>query len=272
MKKVKNWLNVFGLILITLLWIQGPIKDVQPYSITTAIDYTTDKIGKDSASIGAIKKLDVDRILTFQILTYLQENYYGSSEPDSPISGQIWYDSSAGYLKVYNGSTWSAVAAAAGITGLDEDTSPSLGGNLDLNQFNIVLDPTPTADHTWNGKTETQTAGENLVIGDVCYFKSDGKFWKCDADAEATSKGMIRMSTATIAANDTGVFLIDGYIRDDTWNWAAIGEEVYISVTPGNPTETAPVGDADIKRILGHAQSADILYFNPSQAYTEIEA
>jgi hypothetical protein len=271
MKKAKNWLNVLGLVLITLLWIQGPIKDVQPYSITTAIDYTTDKIGKDSASIGAIKKLDVDRILTFQILTYLQENYYGSSEPDSPISGQTWYDSSVGYLKVYNGATWSAVAAAAGISTIDEDTDPDLGGNLDLNQFSIILDPTPTSDHTWNGIIETQTAGENLALGDVCYFKNDGKYWRCDADAEATSKGKLAMATAAITAGDPGVFLLQGYFRDDTWAWT-IGAEEYISVTPGNPTATVPTGDADIKRIVGHAQSADILYFNPSQAYTEIEA
>ena len=272
MKKAKRWLNYFGLIIITLLWIHGPVRDVEPYSITTAIDYTTDKIGKNSASIGAIKKLDVDRTLTFEILSYLQSNYYGSSEPEGPVAGQVWYDSSAGYLKVFSGSAWSAIAAAAGISTIDEDTDPDLGGNLDLNQFSIILDPTPTSDHTYNGVIETQTAGENLVIGDLCYFKSDGKYWLCDADALATSKGKLAIATTTIAADAAGVFLTRGYIRDDTWAWATVGEELYISVTPGNPTETAPSGDADIKRIIGHAQSADIIDFNPSPAYVEIEA
>ena len=60
-----------------------------------------------------------------------------------------------------------------------------------------------------------------------------------------------------------------GYIRDDTWAWT-IGAPLYISVTPGNATATAVSGNADIKRIIGHAMSADVIYFNPSQAYTEL--
>lgn len=274
MKKIKNYFNVLILIFLTLVCFQGTPDPISAtITVPYSVDYTNDHIGANNISNGAIKKVEGNTIYLATIATYLQSNWYGSSEPDSPVAGQIWYDSSVGYLKKYDGATWTAVAAAAGISDLSEDTSPSLGGNLDQNQFSLVLDPTPTSDHTYNGKIETQTAGENLVIGDVCYLKSaDGKFWKCDADAEATSAGMIRMATTSISADAAGVFLIEGYIRDDTWNWAAVGEELYISVTPGNPTETAPTGDGDIQRIMGHAQSADIIYFNPSQAYVEVEA
>lgn len=244
------------------------------YTITTAIDYITDRIGKNSASIGAVKKLDVDRILLMEIVSLLQSNYYGSSEPEGPVAGQSWYDSSAGYKKVYNGSTWSAEASAAGISNIVEDTTPQLGGFLDLNEFSIRHNPAPTADHTYNGDDETATAGENLVIGDVCYLKSDGKYWKADADSVTTTAGLIRMASTTITADATGIFIIPGdgcYVRDNTWAWATVGAELYISVTPGNPTTTAPSGDADVKRIIGHVITADIIEFKVSETYITLE-
>jgi len=244
------------------------------YTITTAIDYITDRIGKDSASIGAVKKLDVDRILLMEIVTLLQQCYCGTREPASPVQGQIWYDSSVGYHKKYSGSAWSALASAAGISDILEDTSPQLGGFLDLNEFSIRHNPAPTTDHTYNGGDETATAGENLVIGDVCYLKSDGKYWKADADSVTTTAGVIRMASTTIAADADGIFIIPGdgcYVRDDTWNWATIGAELYISVTPGNPTTTAPSGDADVRRIIGHVITADIIEFKVSESYVVLE-
>ena len=150
-----------------------------------------------------------------------------------------------------------------------EDTTPQLGGNLDLNQKSIVLDPTPDADHTWNGVVATHTAGEILALGDICYFKSDGKMWLADSDAEATTKGFLAMATAAIAADAAGVFLEDGYIRDDTWNWT-VGAELYVHTTPGNPTETKPSGAGDCVRVVGYAVHADMIRLKISGTYVEI--
>ena len=130
--------------------------------------------------------------------------------------------------------------------------------------------PNPTVDHSAVGIIDDGTAGEALAIGDLCYFKSDGKFWKCDADAETTSKGLLALATAAIAADALGVFLFYGKYRDDSWAWATIGAELFISVTPGNPTATKPSGTGDIVRIVAHVVTADILFFNPSQTYLEL--
>lgn len=129
--------------------------------------------------------------------------------------------------------------------------------------------PDPASDHGSEGQTVTKTAGETVAIGDLCYFKSDGKFWKADADAEATSKGMLALATAAITAESSGVFLVYGKYRDDTWNWT-VAQEIYISTTPGNPTGTRPSGSGDIVRIIGHGYTADILFFNPDQAYVQL--
>lgn len=152
---------------------------------------------------------------------------------------------------------------------LVDDTTPQLGGDLDMNQKSLNFDPTPTSDHTWSGEIMTATAGESVVIGDVCYFKSDGKFWKVDADAEATTKGFVVMATGSISADATGVFLIKGFIRDDTWTWT-VAAELFCHTTPGNPTETKPSATGDIVRLIGYAYSADIIYFNPDKTYIEI--
>jgi hypothetical protein len=134
-----------------------------------------------------------------------------------------------------------------------------------------IIDITPviSTDHTWNGTSWAATAGENLVFGDVCYLKSDGKMWKCDADAEATAKGLVMMSTGAISADASGTFLNKGFIRDDTWNWT-IGAELFISITPGNPTDTKPSGSTDIVRVIGYAYGSHVLFFEPSKSYIEV--
>ena len=242
------------------------------YSITTAIDYIADRIGKDSASIGAIKKLDVDRILLMAIVSLLQSNYSDTEEPNGPVEGQIWWDKTAGYHKKYSGATWSALASAAGISNLSEDTTPDLGGILLFNNFAMQLTAPLTADHTWTGLTVSATAGENLTIGQLCYFKSDGKFWLADSDTVTTTKGMLAMATATIAAAAAGIFLLYGVLRDDTFAYT-IGAELFVHTTGGVPTQTAPTGLGDVQRIIGHAfPNADTIFFHPPSAdYIEIK-
>jgi len=168
-----------------------------------------------------------------------------------------------------NASSGAVEWAAGGILSVVEDTTPQLGGDLDLNQKSITLDPTPSSDHTWNGLTASFTAGEGMTVGELCYLKSDGKMWQMDADAEATTKGMAAMATSTIDAEAAGVFLLRGFIRDDTWDWT-IGGDLFASTTAGLPTQTAPSATADIVRIVGQAYNADIIYFNPDNTYIEV--
>lgn len=240
------------------------------YTRSTTIDYTTDKIGKNSASIGAVKKLDTDLDAVYTALNDIQDNYYSSGEPLSPRAGQLWYDSSAGYLKVYSGSAWSAVSAAAGISNVVEDTTPQLGGILMANDFPIQLTVPLTSDHTWNGVTISATAHENVTIGQLCFLNSDSEFALCDANVEGTTKGMLALATASIAADAAGIFLLYGFLRDDTFNYTK-GAELYVPETAGVPTETRGVHDADFVRIVGHAFNADTIFFNPSQTYVELE-
>jgi len=118
----------------------------------------------------------------------------------------------------------------------------------------------------YTGITTVMTAGENLVAGDIVYFKSDGKCWKVDADAVATMPAM-GMAMATISANATGVILLQGIYRNNTlFNWT-VGGLIYASGTPGPGTQTQPAGVDGVIQVIGIATHAGRMYFNPVLTY-----
>ena len=157
-----------------------------------------------------------------------------------------------------------AIGAGVGtMTSVISDTSPNLGGNLIVNQKNIDVSVTLGSNSTYSGIIETGTVGENVVFGDVLYLKfSDGKWWKAKADAYATTPG-VRMAMASISANASGVLLIEGNVRYDSWSFAA--NKVYLSAaTAGSATTTQPSTTGNQIQVLGIAKTSTTMYFKPS--------
>ena len=82
---------------------------------------------------------------------YLLENFSSAAAPSSPLTGQIWYDSGNGSLKVYSAAgTWKPVGGSVGST--TSPTSPALGdlwfdtsSNQQLNVWNgsswVIIGP-----------------------------------------------------------------------------------------------------------------------------------
>ena len=61
-----------------------------------------------------------------------------SSDPTSSLdAGDLAYNTTGNVLKFYNGSAWVTITSG-GITDLAQDSTPQLGGNLDLNGSNIT--------------------------------------------------------------------------------------------------------------------------------------
>lgn len=151
-----------------------------------------------------------------------------------------------------------------------EDTTPQLGGALDANGQNITdghqfqMDAYPDADHTANGlTTATIDAGATIAIGELVYLASDGEFALADADAAATTNGMLAIAMAAGTDNATMLVAMPGsFVRDDSYNWT-VGATLYAGTTPGAIVETAPSGDADIVRAIGYAVTADVIWFQP---------
>jgi hypothetical protein len=99
----------------------------------------------------------------------------GSSDPTSSLDvGDLFYNTSTNLLKRYNGSAW--ITIASGLTDVAADSSPQLGGNLDVNGNSIVS--------TSNGNISITPNGSGKIILDgLSYPTSDGsagQFLKTD--------------------------------------------------------------------------------------------
>ena len=78
-----------------------------------------------------------------------------SSDPTSALDeGDLAYNSSSNLLKYYNGSAW--VGISPGIADVASDSSPQLGGNLDMNGQDIVT--------TSNADLDLAPAGTGRVV------------------------------------------------------------------------------------------------------------
>ena len=138
----------------------------------------------------------------------------------------------------------------------------------------VHFDSSP-ADETVSGITATFTAGEDLVRGEVVYFKaSDSKLWKAVATASGTMP-VLAMAAADISADATGVFLLHGFLQDNgTFPSYTVGATVYApeaeTSSQNVPEEAAPDSDGDFVQVLGFAVTANSLYFNPSNDVIEL--
>jgi hypothetical protein len=125
----------------------------------------------------------------------------------------------------------------------------------------IELEETLSGDHTSTGFVITSvTAGEWLSFPDLCYLKSDGKYWKADASAKATTNGDLVIALESLIADETGRFLKHGYARDDSWSFTP-GAELYVSTIPGAITAIRPSGLTNCIRLAGNAHTASIISF-----------
>lgn len=172
---------------------------------------------------------------------------------------------------------WTDLIGTGNLQNLVEDLTPQLGGPLEMNEKTILVDAVLADDHSWTGPTQEVTVGEQVTIFSTLYLKADGKYWKIDADAEATAKGKIVMATATINADASGLVLLPSalsFIRDDStgkWTVTGAGDEMFLSLTAGRLTnDVSAYSTGDIVRIAGYMETAVILNFNVDKTYIEI--
>lgn len=111
-------------------------------------------------------------------------------------------------------------------------------------------------------EVEEVTVGENVSAGEYLYHKhADGKWWKAQANAEATSLGPLRMALESISADAAGTVLIRG-IRTTTGLTAGA---IYLSDTvAGGFLVSAPDSNGDVVRQIGKNLSTTQQEFDPS--------
>jgi len=159
-----------------------------------------------------------------------------------------------------------ATITAAARTLLDDTTVLAMQQTL-----GIAL-TIPAADHTATGpSTSAFNLGATIALMDLVYLGSASKWLLTDADAAATATGMLGICLAGgVDTNATVVALSGSFVRDDTWNWTP-GAILYVdTAVSGGITATAPSGTDDVVRVIGHAVTADVIYFLPLAWLTHV--
>lgn len=122
----------------------------------------------------------------------------GSSDPTSSLDeGDLAYNSTANQLKYYDGSAWQGIAP--GISAVSGDSSPSLGGNLDVNGNSIVSASNGNIAITPNGSG-------SVVLDGLSYPQADGsagQFLKTDGSGALSFATVAQPSNAT--TSDAGL-------------------------------------------------------------------
>ena len=136
--------------------------------------------------------------------------------------------------------------------------------------MDIALNPTP-ADLDYSGQTATFLANENQGFGDAVFINATSEAQLGDASVIATAS-CIGLCIAAVTTGNTGTYLLQGFARNDTWNWTP-GQPIYLSLTgttTNTLTQTAPSATNEVVQILGMAITADIIYWNPNLVQIEI--
>ena len=122
--------------------------------------------------------------------------------------------------------------------------------------------------------THFEAKGDIVYLGDgsttrgeLCCLTSDGEWVAADADATATSGGVL-LALALGTDPDADGMLLRGMFTLDH-DPGTIADELYVSTTAGDITGTAPSGSGDIVRVVGYCLDSTNgqIWFNPSNDF-----
>jgi hypothetical protein len=139
------------------------------------------------------------------------------NDGDALTAGDLYYNSVGTVLKYYTGSAWVAITSG-GITDLVQDTTPQLGGALDVNTFSITS--TSNGDITLqpNGTGDVVLSADTVKIGDAntdAVLTTDGTGDITISTNSGSNSGTVKIFDGTngnieITPNGTGVVKLDG--------------------------------------------------------------
>jgi hypothetical protein len=180
------------------------------------------------------------------------------NDGDALTAGDLYYNSVGTVLKYYTGSAWVSITSG-GITDVVQDTTPQLGGNLDINTYSIVSTSDGNINITPNGTGKVVLDGISYPDTDG----TDGQFIKTNGSgvlsfgamtlsySSGTATGDGSTTTATIssgrAVNDILVF-VNGFQLTPTTDYTISGTTLTFQTAPANNAEITfrylPLGGA----------------------------
>ena len=150
------------------------------------------------------------------------------------------------------------------------DTEVTLAKDLIANRRFTI---TSNTDGRYDGDVVYFGGTTSMTIGRIYNYKSDGTWEIANADAVATSDGLLAVALG--AASDTNGMLLRGMVTLDH-DPGAVGDVLYVQSdnagTLGHATVTAPSASGDCVRIVGYCLNASNgqIWFNPDSTFVEV--
>jgi hypothetical protein len=180
------------------------------------------------------------------------------NDGDALTAGDLYYNSVGTVLKYYTGSAWVSITSG-GITDVVQDTTPQLGGNLDINTYSIVSTSDGNINITPNGTGKVVLDGISYPDTDG----TDGQFIKTNGSgvlsfgamtlsySSGTATGDGTEDEFTISSgrtvNDVLVF-VNGFQLTPTTDYTISGTTLTFQTAPANNAEITfrylPLGGA----------------------------
>lgn len=193
------------------------------------------------------------------------------NDGDPLVEGQIYWNNVSNNLRIYDGAAWQSYSPTGGITAIVQDTSPQLGGNLDLNSFVITgLEiGTDVQAHSLNLDSWSAVAPSSyLTTGDAAstYQPLASALTSL---ASASANGISLVTTADYAAMrgllDLEVGVDVQAYSANLASWSAVTPSDYLTTTSA-ASSYQPL-DSDLTAWAGVNPSA---YYNASQVDSAI--
>ena len=155
-----------------------------------------------------------------------------------------------------------------GISAVSEDSSPELGGHLDVGDHLIMLDPSPNglSSHGnqvgYSGEASEMYVSDNAGVPFACplYMKTDGTWAACTAVSGTTQMPCMALSLEEDEGAAKKVFW-RGNIKNSAWNFTP-GQPIYVSTVEGAITKVKPNGGSWVQ-VIGRAIAIDTFRFEP---------
>tara|TARA_Y100000748_G_scaffold300181_1_gene298248 strand:+ start:1319 stop:2956 length:1638 start_codon:yes stop_codon:yes gene_type:complete len=177
---------------------------------------------------------------------HLLENFSNTNAPSKPISGQIWYDETAGRLKVFNGSVF--VPAGGNVPYVQDQPSPISTGDLwidsDTGQLyfysgttSVLVGP-PGTTGTINGFTYSSILDSTDATQNITNLYNDGNLIAIISEDTFTPKTSITGFSSIKAGITLSTSISDLKFQGTSTDSDALGGEAASTFLKSNANDT----------------------------------
>ena len=191
------------------------------------------------------------------------DGYYGALNVKGGTgdSAWLWQPANTSELRFFTVDDDRMVILGTGEIGVGTSTPTTA---LDIHH-----NPTALSNDTGGGEVITFGGGSSLTAGKIYYLNSSGTWTETDADAIATSNGLLAIALGTAPSDG---MLLRGFFDATSYlsNFVS-GLPVHLSATAASMDTTQPAATGAVVRCVGYCtNTANVIYFNPSATTIEL--